>query len=408
MSQAVTSYHTYTYTPLDWSSVPKDRDEARWWLLTSPDPRYFLELCCHINLQGKGKAPFVCMPWMHEVSSAGIGRHEMMLKARGNASSTFWALTLLRKMLTNPGANMVIQANKEDNSANILTIVKFAVEHMPTWIKPVVGRENQTEIHFPKLGSYIRALSGTPTSGRSDRAKYLLATEFAFWEQDEETWGSVYGTLDHPSEPEIVIESTANTQADLFHDFWFDKANGFNKHFYGWWGNPGRDDAWYGEARAKSRSRHLFVRDFPTTVADAFTGSADTYFDTDDIAKGQTFIREPLEIRNVGKASRDPALVMIWERPLPGRHYVIGADVAEGVVNTRGKGDWSNAKVLDFHTGAHVATFQCRLLEDEFGDRLTELAREYNEAHTAVERNNPGLSVIRVMQRHPNNYKNLY
>ena len=84
----------------------------------------------------------------------------------------------------------------------------------------------------------------------------------------------------------------------------------------------------------------------------------------------------------------------------------MGADVAEGKSNSRGKPDWSNAKVLDWRTGDHVATVHCRLPDDEYAKVLVQVSKDYNEAYVAVERNGPGLAVIRSMQAH--NYKNFY
>lgn len=393
----------YTYPPLDWGQFQgkSARD-----ILLHPDPRYLLSLM-KVPTEAGALRPGL-LPWMQQVLWEGVHTKEITLKSREVASSTFWVMEKVRKLLLRPGSKLIIAADIEKNAINLTRYARTIVETLPDEIRPTIGKNNETFIEFPKLGSYIRALAGKPTAGRSERGKFLICTEMSFWEKAEEYYASVQGALVpktsfDPYDSEIVIESTANTQADLYHDMWFDLENGFKKRFIGVWDNPSHDAAYYAEKRREIKDRFLFLREYPETPEQAFTGSSDSYVDADTITVGQTNVRVPVETREL---PRGQGYVYIWKRPTPGTAYVIGGDVAEGKLSLRGKPDWSNAKVLNWRTGEHVATIHTRLPDDEYAEEVAKLGAEYNRAHVAVERNGPGLAVLRVLQA--KGYENLY
>jgi hypothetical protein len=372
-------------------------------ILFGADPRWFFELFLDIPTQA-GSAKFHLFPWMHDVALS-VTDHEIMLKSRDVGSSTFWIAEKLRKVLTHPGANLLIAADKEGNAVNLIRYARHMVQRLPDEFRPRVGKDNETMIEFPELGNYIKALPGTASSGRSERCTYLICTEMAFWEKPEEYFAAVTGAL--VAGGETVIESTANTTSDLFHEMWHDALNGYKKRFCGVFENPNHTEAWYDKRRLEIKEPHLFFREYPSTSFQAFQSSADIYFDKDDLEQSSLFIRPPLSTTPVSANDGEPlGYTYLWKRPLPGRHYVIGVDVAEGKTNARGKPDYSDAKVLDWQTGEHICTLHCRLTDDLFASEVFDLGKHYNDAFVAVERNGPGLAVIRTMQAL--GYTNLY
>lgn len=94
--------------------------------------------------------------------------------------------------------------------------------------------------------------------------------------------------------------------------------------------------------------------------------------------------------------------VLIWEEPLWGHSYVIGADVAEGLEH----GDYSDASVLDCETGLLVAKWHGHTDVDQFGDELNLLGRLYNTALIGVEVNSMGVAVVGSLRRA--NYPRLF
>ena len=85
----------------------------------------------------------------------------------------------------------------------------------------------------------------------------------------------------------------------------------------------------------------------------------------------------------------------VWEEPIAGRRYVIGADPAEGNPNS----DESAACVVDAETWAEVAELAGKIEPSMFGAYLDELGRWYNNADVMAERNNHGHLLIRELQR---------
>ena len=366
-----------------------------------------------------GIRPFILYPWMHEVADPGNGgvqKRELMLKAREIGSSTFWVAEKLRKVLANPGANLLIAANKEDNAKNLIKYAREMVSNLPDKLGIRIERFNQSEvvINFGSLGtSLIKALPGTGAAGRSERSKYIVCTETGYWGDGgkinpEEYMMSVLGTLSGAEQDgEVVIESTAYTSADMFHDMWMADNNGYTKRFYGVWDNPSHTPQWYAQRRAEIPETFLFLRDYPETAEQAFTSAANTYFDADTILVGQTFVRPPLEVKEIGGGEgKDPGSIHYWQKALAGRTYAIGADCAEGKSSIRGKPDWSCAYVVDVRNNAVVAAVHCRLYDFDFAYALVALAKEYNNAFLAIERNAVGLAVIRTVQNL--GYTNLY
>jgi hypothetical protein len=399
----------YTFTPLDWNNPPSEED-----LLHGPDPRWWLSL---LSIPSQhGSIPFDLFPWMEQVAdpaaSGGITPREFFYKSREIGSSTFWVAVKLRTILTTPGSCLLIAADKEENAWNLIDYAKAMILSLPEDLRPGVTSWNRSEIVLSTPTWKIKALPGRDDVGRSERATELICTEMAFWGSNgkydpEKYWSSVTGALVPGGG--IVIESTANTQDDRFHDMWFDRHNGYRRHFYPWQANPLHTPEWYEQRRKdfarKDRPMYLFTREYPTTPDEGFTGSADNYFDKGGIAAGQTFVRDPIEIQQIGLEGEDPGELQIWKWPVPGVDYVIGADVAEGRGDTD-RPDWSNAKVLDYRTLEHVATIHCRLPDDEYAKQLFRVGQLYNWAFLGVEKNGPGLAVLRVLQ--DMQYPNLY
>jgi hypothetical protein len=75
---------------------------------------------------------------------------------------------------------------------------------------------------------------------------------------------------------------------------------------------------------------------------------------------------------------------------MPGREYVVAVDPAGG----GSEGDYAAMQVLDRATGLQCAEFQGRCGLLELAERAAALAREYNGALLAVERNNHGSGVL--------------
>jgi stalled ribosome alternative rescue factor ArfA len=88
------------------------------------------------------------------------------------------------------------------------------------------------------------------------------------------------------------------------------------------------------------------------------------------------------------------APLKIFEEPAPGKEYVIGGDVAEGLKT----GDYSVAEVVEVTTMKTVARWRGHVDPDRFGEILGALGAYYNYALIGVEVNNHGLTTIQKLR----------
>ena len=96
------------------------------------------------------------------------------------------------------------------------------------------------------------------------------------------------------------------------------------------------------------------------------------------------------------------APLKIFDLPEPGKEYVIGADVAEGLKN----GDFSVAEVVETTSMKTVARWRGHCDPDRFGEILGALGALYNHALIGVEVNNHGLTTVQKLR--DTYYTNLY
>ena len=91
----------------------------------------------------------------------------------------------------------------------------------------------------------------------------------------------------------------------------------------------------------------------------------------------------------------------VFKQPEYGKYYVIGIDVAEGLID----GDYDAAVVLDNTTLEQVATFHGHIDVDLYAEEMYKLGRYYNDALLLPECNfNPGLVINLEKMQYPKIY----
>ena len=86
-------------------------------------------------------------------------------------------------------------------------------------------------------------------------------------------------------------------------------------------------------------------------------------------------------------------LIDLWEHPVEGEEYALGADVAEGLEG----GDDSSLTVIACSTGYQVAHFTAQIDPDEFGLIIYLVGQFYNWAYVLVE-NNKDITPLQVLK----------
>lgn len=138
-----------------------------------------------------------------------------------------------------------------------------------------------------------------------------------------------------------------------------------------------------------------FWQEYPTTWEEAFLTSGSPLFDNKKLevlkkAAPKPIARYNLSYHNGQWVADENGKLRVWKEPEPGRHYIIGADVAEGLSD----GDFSCADVIDHLTGEQVAQFHGKIDLDLYAQVLFHFGTRYNNAWLGVEKNNAGVGVI--------------
>ena len=181
--------------------------------------------------------------------------------------------------------------------------------------------------------------------------------------------------------------------------------------------------------RRKSRNfestPERLTQEYPSTWQEAFIASGKNVFnalalqemenDAEDVAEtayyklivgdtheDYTLEHVPYEAQEKADDFTYKAPLKIFKEPEPGHEYVIGGDVAEGLVD----GDFSVAEVVDQVTMETVARWRGHIDPDKFGEILGALGAYYNYALIGVEVNNHGLTTIQKLR--DTFYTNLY
>jgi len=346
-------------------------------------------------------------------------RFDIILKARKVGISTYKCAEFFHETLFRPNTNSTVIAHNLDTTIEVFGKIKLFIEHLPDFLRPKLKRNREREILLksaPFCGElnskYTVGTAGTFDFGRGKDIDNLHLSEYAFYPRPERIKAGALQAL--RADGKASIESTANG-FNAFHVEWEAAKRGesrFAPHFFGWFEDPecrldvvkherlalsdadralakayGLDRAQLKWMVAKRRElRDRFVAEYPANDAEAFLTSVRGVFDADALKALLTKASgvEAIEVRGG---------LTIWRRPEPGREYVIGADVAEGLPD----GDASCAVVVDRESGEQAAELHGRWPVHVFAQKLDELGRLYNGALVGVERNNHGHTVLALL-----------
>ncbi|QNI36817.1 phage terminase large subunit family protein [Edaphobacter albus] len=349
-------------------------------------------------------------------------RRNIVLKARQMGITTWVAARMFMKTITTSGTLTVQVAQTREAAEGIFRMVQRFWEHLPKDARegPLRrSRANVGQMCFPELDSEFRILSADATgAGRGLSIQNLHLSEVSRWPGDaQETLAGLRAALS-PS-GEMVIESTPNGAYGCFYNEWNRaEANGTRRHFFPWWmeevyvSDPvtdftdeekvlvlahGLKDEQIGFRRALEASyQGLRSQEFAEDAVSCFRATGDCYFEVGPIEKRIELAPKPLEIRRGGA-------LHIWLPPQSDRRYIVAADTAGG----GSEGDFAAVQVVEISTGLQCAELQQRLGPLELAQAVASLAREYNNAQIAVERNNHGAAVLAYLST-VEHYANVY
>lgn len=343
------------------------------------------------------------------------GQNNIVLKARQMGVSTWVAGRFFLKTITQPGTLSVQVAHTQTDAEMLFEIVRRFYRNLPQDLRRGVlrtSRANACQLVFPALDSEYRVVSaGDANAGRGMTIQNLHCSEVARWPGNAaETLTGLRAAL--PPGGELVLESTPNGPSGCFYNEWKNAdESGMVRHFFPWWW----ESAYVSDAvtegsltteevqlrarwglspeqigyrrRLKLQCGALTRQEYAENPEECFLTSGDCFFEVDAIDRRLRETLEPTERRLAGA-------LQIWFPPAAGREYVVAADPAGGGV----EGDYSAVQVVDRETGLQCAELRAKLSVLESARECAALAREYNGALLAVERNNHGSGVLAYLK----------
>ena len=363
----------------------------------------------------------------------------VVLKARQVSFSVGVASEFFRRVPFTPGQHCFVVSEKYDSAENLFSYYQqFQDSYRAArgYPLPKLIKDNEQRLGWAN-DSYIQVKSAeSVVVGRSFNLRYLHLSEFAYWHDPAGLMTALMQTVPDDADTMVIVESTANGVGGEFYDLWkqaTDPRGGSEwvPIFFGWHEHPQyrrgfADDrekldlerALTAEEKTLQQQYSLtleqlnwrrwciannckndenrFRQEYPICAEEAFLTSGRPRFDVRSIARMPTFRDSILggleEIavgtrRSVQFFTREHGEMSLFKRPVAGRGYVIGADIAQGSELVAGDPNYSVAQVLDQDVGEQVAVVRERLTPATFAQYLYDLGRFYNWAYIIIEVN---------------------
>ena len=386
--------------------------------------------------------------WRNGDFSGLKGIHELILKARQLGFSTLIEILFFIDTINTPNTRTVVLSKDQKTTDNIFLMVKTMYDLLPEEKRPHASKSTTGEYYWPEINSrYESHTVGSDGVGRSLTINNLHWSEVAHSRRAQAAASDILNAV--PEDGNVFLETTAKGTGEFFHQEWIRAETGessYNHRFVNWTQNKdyerdpekvplftsekelareqvlrdlyGLTERQLAFRRAKMREPgqyNIFVQEFPLTAREAFISSGDPFFPNEKLNDlYEAFIRADRLYTGTVNFARWEKLIhanglgelRIYEPPVDGEDYVIGADPAEGLTKS-GDGDFAAAQVLRCSDGKQVASFKARYDPKTFGELLDQLGRFYNDALLGVERNNHGHAVL-VTLIDICNYPNVY
>ncbi len=357
------------------------------------------------------------------------GQRNIVLKARQMGVTTWVAARFFLKTITACGVMTVQVAHTQGAAEGIFRMVQRFWECLPQKLRegPLRrSRANSGQMRFTELDSEFRVLSaGDGGAGRGLTMQNLHCSELSRWPHDAaETLAGLRAALAPGGE--LVMESTPNGAYGCFYEEWgraSERADELMRqqvvrHFFPWWLEEAYVSAPVTELTEEEEALALahnlttsqigFRRGLETSYhrlrSQEFAEDAETCFK----ATGECCFEIPAvearlaELDEAASTRRNGAL-QIYLPPIKGKEYLVAVDTAGGGAD----GDFAAVQVIDLESGMQCAELQQRLRPLDLAREAAKLAREYNNAMIAVERNNHGSGVLAHLST-GEHYANVY
>lgn len=347
------------------------------------DALYFIKKHVKIQHPIRGTIPFNLFPFQEDT----LGKFQtnpksIVLKSRQMGISTLIAAYTLWMMLFQDDKNILIISIKQETAKEIVSKVRFANDHLPSYLKRRCIEDNRLSLKFSN-GSKVLATSSSGDAARSFALSLLIIDEAAFIDDIEDIWTSAFPTLSTGGR--AIILSTPNGVGNFFHRMWVkaeSKENEFIPIKLPWDLHPERNEAWRKEQNKAYKSDKEAAQEL----------------DCDFLTSGNSVVDLEIILEYRKNKSKEPRYRAGFDSNLwvwkdwdynPNTQFIVSADVA------RGDGaDYSACQVFDIETLTQHAEYKGQLGPKEYGNMLVEICTKYNDALLVVENLSVGFATI--------------
>ena len=414
-------------------------------------PYLLIEAVFTVVDKDKNTVPFflndVQKDFISKFEEYGTDRPYFILKGRQQGFTTLITAMQLSFAITQKNFAGFTLADRADNTAAIFNDkARVVLERLPERLRPTEKFNSKNELFFSKLNSSWRCATATDQVGRSRTLSFVHYSEIATYSCSLANLQKAIGEAATGSAFRIY-ETTANGFNEA-RDLWV--SGSCINLFYEWWRTPeyrsadhryidqadewlsarikllreiGLDEdqiAWYARKYDGYIDKTSIMQEYPCSPHEAFISSGECLFDKEALSNQITRaqLMKPYRVgyfsyKSISEPIRDTRGNIIdysWriediefidsrdgyitlhtepEKRYNGRGDVVALKPYTVGGDPSGFGtDYYAAKVIDNITGRTVATLHKQKMEDEeFGAQLLCLAKTYNDALIAIERN---------------------
>lgn len=381
-------------------------EELKEYIKCSQDPVYFTEKYVKITTVDGGILPFELYDFQEEFIKLMWHNRLVISKfpRQCGKSSTVVAF-IVWYILFNQSVNVAILAQKKDAAKNTFKRLKTAYENLPFFLQQGVLEWNIESIKLENE-SFVMCAATTADSIRSMTANIIVLDEFAHVEHNiaEDFYAATYPAISSGKTTKLFIISTPNG-FNIFHKIWFDAnrkegdpyKNSFVPIAIDWRqvpeypGGPLRGEKWRDETiKGMNNDESRFLQEFECS----FIGTVNTLVSSKKLGT-LTFIN-PIETRKDG--------FKIYKKPAPNRIYVATVDVSKGVGKDNSAITVTDCTEKPFEV---VATWKSNTTPHlEVASYISNIGKEYNDAHVLVETNELG-AVVAYVLHNEHEYENI-
>lgn len=355
------------------------------------DPMYFIKTYTKIQHPTRGTISFDTYSFQDEcVKDFQKHRLNIILKSRQLGLSTICAAYAAWMAIFQKDKNILVIATKLATAQNFIKKVAVILQNLPKWLLLPRFEPSKQQISFNN-GSQIKAVPTSDDAGRSEALSLLIIDEAAFIRDFDDIWTGLAPTLAEGGQ--AIILSTPNGVGGQYYCLWTEAEagqNGFNPIRIMWHQHPDHDQEWFDK-----ETRNLPKKRVAQEYLCDFIASGDTFLQPKELEQLRVNIQQPIE-----KAG-DKHEVWIWSQPIPGRQYIISADISRGDAR-----DFSAFHVIDTEDCEVSAEYMGKIAPEKFADLMSDWGKRYNDAFLIPENNTFGYFVNTKLR--DMGYKKLY